>query len=105
MPYRWLIHNWIARSLALAIFSLSYGMCQPYSGCNGQAASGNLRLSITSLNSVTGAVQINGGDSKGPNAPFTWNWGDTTTTQGFFPPELCTRTADRVRPETQRTIW
>jgi hypothetical protein len=22
-----------------------------------------------------------------------------------LPPELCTRTADRVRPETQRTIW
>jgi uncharacterized protein (TIGR03437 family) len=56
-----------------------------YTGCNGQPATGNLQLSIISLNASTGVVQINGLDPRDPNTPFTWNWGDSTTTPGFFP--------------------
>jgi hypothetical protein len=37
------------------------------------------------LNPATGAAQVNGVDTRGPSTPFTWNWGDGTTTQGFFP--------------------
>jgi uncharacterized protein (TIGR03437 family) len=38
-----------------------------------------------SLNASTGVVQINGVDSRETDTPFTWNWGDSATTQGFFP--------------------
>jgi len=56
-----------------------------YAGCNGQPPTGKLQLSIMSVNTITGVVQINGVDSRAPNTPFTWNWGDGATTQGFFP--------------------
>src|ERR1035437_476328 len=56
-----------------------------YTGCNGQPATGNLQLWIMSLNTTTGVVQINGVVSGASNTPFTWNWGDSASTQGFFP--------------------
>jgi uncharacterized protein (TIGR03437 family) len=56
-----------------------------YTGCNGQPATGILQLWLTSLNTITGAVQINGVDPRPGNAPFSWNWGDSATIQGYFP--------------------
>ena len=76
----------LARALALLLlpgFCLSQSLS--YTGCNGQPASGLLQLTLVSENSATGLVQINGLDSRGPSTPFTWSWGDGTTTQGFFP--------------------
>jgi uncharacterized protein (TIGR03437 family) len=67
-------------------FTISPIVYNSYTGCDGQSATGKLQLWITSLNGATGAVQINGVDSsEAPNTPFTWNWGDGATTQGFFP--------------------
>ncbi len=48
---------------------------------------GNRTLSagIQSINRTTGEVVFGGGDSRGPSTPFTWIWGDGTSTNGFFP--------------------
>jgi hypothetical protein len=55
-------------------------------GCHGRQASAHLSLSITSLNSSTGLVNVNGVDDRRPNKiPFTWIWGDGSVTQGWFP--------------------
>jgi hypothetical protein len=61
-----------------AQFTTSGGSCavQP---------TGELGLFLVSLNATTGVVQVNGGDPRGPTTPFTWIWGDGSTTQGFFP--------------------
>jgi len=40
---------------------------------------------IASLDSSTGTVTINGGESQPVVAPFSWEWGDGTNTSGFFP--------------------
>ena len=44
-----------------------------------------LNIFVQSLDSSTGNVVINGGDSQGPTTPFTFAWGDGTSTAGFFP--------------------
>ena len=55
-------------------------------GCRGRQASTHLSLSITSLNSTTGLVNVNGLDDRRPNkTSFTWIWGDGSITQGWFP--------------------
>jgi hypothetical protein len=55
-------------------------------GCSGRPPSGHLGLSITSQDSTTGLVNVNGVDNRQPTrAAFTWTWGDGTTTQGWFP--------------------
>ncbi len=46
-----------------------------------------LSLSIDTLNESTGYVKVNGGDSQCPTTPFTWDWGDSNVTSGFFPQE------------------
>ncbi|MGA3245418.1 MAG: T9SS type A sorting domain-containing protein [Bacteroidota bacterium] len=40
---------------------------------------------VESVNTTTGNVSVNGGDSQAPTTPFTWNWGDGKVTSGFFP--------------------
>jgi hypothetical protein len=45
-----------------------------------------LGLNIVSVDPASGAVNVNGGDTRAPTTPFTWDWGDGTTPQpGFFP--------------------
>jgi len=44
-----------------------------------------LSLSIDSINKNTGEVVIVGIDTRQPSIPFTWNWGDGTTDDGWFP--------------------
>jgi hypothetical protein len=44
-----------------------------------------LNITVESLNKYTGRVLINGYDSREPQDPFTFNWGDGTTEDGFFP--------------------
>jgi hypothetical protein len=44
-----------------------------------------LSIFVQSINPSTGSVEINGGDTQGPLTPFSWEWGDGTQTQGFFP--------------------
>jgi hypothetical protein len=34
---------------------------------------------------ATGKVTINGADSNAPKKPFSWNWGDGKTEEGWFP--------------------
>jgi hypothetical protein len=45
----------------------------------------SLSASVQSLNTPTGAVTINGVDSKHPTTPFRFTWGDGQTSQSFFP--------------------
>jgi len=45
----------------------------------------SLSLNVVSVNSANGAVTINGVDSRQPGTPFSWQWGDGSTTGGFFP--------------------
>jgi hypothetical protein len=44
-----------------------------------------LSVWIQSINTSTGYVTVNGVDTQQPSTPFTWNWGDGTITQGWFP--------------------
>jgi hypothetical protein len=48
---------------------------------------GTLSIKVESLNKHTGRVVINGYDSREPQDPFTFNWGDGTFEDGFFPQE------------------
>lgn len=38
-------------------------------------------------NPATGLVIVNGYDSRSPTTPFSFDWGDGTTSEGFFPQE------------------
>jgi|GEM_PF-2202408 len=40
---------------------------------------------VTNINYETGNVAINGVDTQRPSIPFTWDWGDGTTYEGWFP--------------------
>jgi hypothetical protein len=42
---------------------------------------------VQSIDTSTGKVIVNGSDSKQPTAPFTFNWRDGTSTDGWFPQE------------------
>lgn len=44
-----------------------------------------LSIFVQSLDVSTGLVEINGADTQEPTVPFSWDWGDATQTQGFFP--------------------
>lgn len=44
-----------------------------------------LSLVVQSSNPATLQVTINGGDTRGPTTPFTFDWGDGSVTSGFFP--------------------
>jgi len=44
----------------------------------------SLYLLIVDINENTGEVNINGGDTQEPTIPFTWDWGDDTTTTGWM---------------------
>lgn len=44
-----------------------------------------LNLMVSSVNSGTGEVSVNGGDSRQPSSPFQWDWGDGSVSSGFFP--------------------
>jgi hypothetical protein len=62
------------------------GFAQTYTGCNGSPATGKLQLAVVSSNLSTGSVTVNGVDLRQPTiTPFTWVWGDGSTTQGWFP--------------------
>ena len=45
----------------------------------------SLSLNVVTVNPTNGAVTINGGDTRQPGTPFSWQWGDGSTTSGFFP--------------------
>jgi hypothetical protein len=40
---------------------------------------------LPTVNKETGQVTINGIDSRRPNVPFTWDWGDGNVEDGWFP--------------------
>lgn len=44
-----------------------------------------LSVNLQSVNGSTGQIVANGADSQCPTTAFTWNWGDGTTSSGFFP--------------------
>jgi len=44
-----------------------------------------LSLNFPTTNTATGAVTINGGDTRPLAAPFQWTWGDGSVTNGYFP--------------------
>jgi hypothetical protein len=44
-----------------------------------------LELFVVSVDTASGTVEINGGDTQCPTTPFIWNWGDGFTEDGFFP--------------------
>ena len=55
-------------------------------GCDGKATSKYLFLRITSFDLNTGLANVGGGVYLRPTkSPFTWNWGDGSITQGWFP--------------------
>jgi hypothetical protein len=45
----------------------------------------SLSLNVVSVNPINGSVTINGVDTRQPGTPFSWQWGDGSTTNGFFP--------------------
>ena len=44
-----------------------------------------LSVTVEEVDGTTGYVRMNGGDSAGPTIPFTWDWGDGTQSESFFP--------------------
>ncbi|HEY4759362.1 MAG TPA: hypothetical protein VIH42_02155, partial [Thermoguttaceae bacterium] len=44
-----------------------------------------LQMWRTSVDPASGTVSYNGLDMAQPNIPFTWNWGDGTIVDGWFP--------------------
>jgi hypothetical protein len=44
----------------------------------------SLWVQVQSVNSSTGSVTIGGVDTRQPTSPFTFSWGDGTTSVGFF---------------------
>ena len=44
-----------------------------------------LSVNVQSVDTITGQVIASGADTQCPTTPFTWDWGDGTTTTGFFP--------------------
>ena len=50
-------------------------------------APSTLSVSVQEIHTATGYVLINGGDSECPTIPFTFNWGDGTVDEGWFPKE------------------
>jgi len=44
-----------------------------------------LNVQVASLDKETGEVMLYGADSRGPTIPFTWEWGDGSTSEGWFP--------------------
>ncbi len=44
-----------------------------------------LSLNLTSIDPVTGLVCVNGCDTRQPATPFTFEWDDGTSNDGFFP--------------------
>lgn len=53
-----------------------------------RALSGNLptlSVQVAGVDARSGTVSISGSDSRRPAAPFTFNWGDGSTSAGFFP--------------------
>jgi hypothetical protein len=45
----------------------------------------SLDVFLQSIDRISGKVVVNGGDSRCPSIPFTFNWGDDKTTDVFFP--------------------
>jgi len=45
----------------------------------------SLGIFVESLNKTTGHVTISGCDTRCPNIPFTWDWGDGKITNDWFP--------------------
>jgi outer membrane protein assembly factor BamB len=40
---------------------------------------------VVNVNNSTGEVALNGLDTQGPTAPFTWDWNDGNISEGWFP--------------------
>jgi hypothetical protein len=45
----------------------------------------SIAIAIDAVVAATGAVTINGTDTRRSTTPFTWDWGDGSHTLGFFP--------------------
>lgn len=56
-----------------------------YTGCYGRPATAQLGFSIVGRNANSGLIVVNGVDIRKPHTALTWEWGDGTTTQGWFP--------------------
>lgn len=48
-------------------------------------ASSTLAIWVVAVDSATGTVEVNGVDMGSLTGPFTWNWGDASSTTGWFP--------------------
>jgi len=58
----------------------------PKAGCKKEPASNELSLMMTRFDSGTAMVEVYAKDSRQPaKTPFTWAWGDGSTTQGWSP--------------------
>jgi hypothetical protein len=80
------VHSVVCLLSSSMWLSAGVGWAQSYTGCNGSPATGQLQLFAPAVNQVTGSVSVNGVDVRQPLiTPFTWNWGDGSITQGWFP--------------------
>jgi hypothetical protein len=57
----------------------------PSSTTPAEAVNATLSASVQQLDPATGAVAINGVDTRRPTKPFLFEWGDGTSSQNFFP--------------------
>jgi hypothetical protein len=77
---------WILAAL-LGVGTAGFLGCSstPASSMPAEAVNATLSASVQQLDPATGAVSINGVDTRRPTKPFLFEWGDGTSSQNFFP--------------------
>lgn len=75
----------VAWALSL-LASPSLGHAEPFNfGAVLQGPTQTLHVRVEHVERSTGLVVVEGGDARRPTTPFAWQWGDGTSTTGFFP--------------------
>ena len=87
-----LLRTWVV----VALFFIVNGLPNGWTKTRGASESFNfkkflfgqpstLEIFVQTMDASTGLVTINGGDSRSPSIPFSFDWGDGAKTDGWFP--------------------